>query len=191
MDFQITREISVDAAHRVTYHESKCKNIHGHRYKIHATCVGQLFEEGAQEGMVMDFAFLKSVMMDEIDEPCDHGLILWDKDEMVDLLVPALRREEPFHVPEICLDPVPGRKILDMIIQEYGYAELPSSVLWPSCGKMYIVPFVPTAENLAKHWFERLAPKVSASTDGRGHLQSVKVWETPNCSAQFPPLTVS
>jgi 6-pyruvoyltetrahydropterin/6-carboxytetrahydropterin synthase len=51
---------------------------------------------------------------------------------------------------------------------------------------MYVVPFVPTAENLAKHWFERLAPKVEERSQGKGHLKAIKVWETPNCMAKFP-----
>ena len=52
--------------------------------------------------------------------------------------------------------------------------------------KLYVVPFVPTAENLAKHWFERLAPRVDARTEGRASLLKVLVWETPNCSAEYP-----
>ena len=59
----ITREIGIDMAHRVTHHGSKCKNIHGHRYTIHAMVKGPLFESGEQQGMVLDFGFLKEEMM--------------------------------------------------------------------------------------------------------------------------------
>ena len=186
MDFEITREIGIDAGHRVTYHGSKCRNLHGHRYTIQATCLGELFEEGEQEGMVLDFGFLKEEMMNEIDAPCDHGMMLWDKDPLVDKFVPALTREQPFDIPELGSEPLTGRQILDQLMRESNYVELPSSVLSSICGKMYIVPFVPTAENLAKHWFERLAPHVEERTKGKGHLKEIKVWETPNCMAKFP-----
>ena len=30
----ITKEIEIDAAHRVPNHKSKCRTFHGHRYRI-------------------------------------------------------------------------------------------------------------------------------------------------------------
>ena len=54
----ISREISIDAGHRVTEHTSKCRNLHGHRYTIQAWCSGPLFSEGEQGGMVLDFGFI-------------------------------------------------------------------------------------------------------------------------------------
>jgi len=175
MEHLITREIGIDAGHRVTYHGSKCRNLHGHRYTIQATCKGALFEAGEQQGMVLDFGFLKDEMMNEIDEPCDHGTILWDKDPLLSTFIPNLK---------------PGSKglaILERLIASQGYVELPhNNVLVPICGKMYVVPFVPTAENLARHWYERLQPRVEERTGGAATLDNIKVWETPNCSAQFP-----
>jgi 6-pyruvoyltetrahydropterin/6-carboxytetrahydropterin synthase len=156
MKFQITREIGIDAGHRVTYHGSKCRNVHGHRYTVQATCEGPLYREGEQQGMVLDFGFLKEEMMSEIDEPCDHGMILWDQDPLVPLFLP-----QSFTVT--------------------------GSVNHGPMGKVYIVPFVPTAENLARHWFERLAPRVTARTKDQAWLKSITVWETPNCMAKYEP----
>lgn len=90
--FQITRTIEIDAAHRVPHHASKCFTVHGHRYVIEATCEGELFNEGEQRGMVMDFGFLKECMMKAIHNPCDHGIILWAGD--TDLL--RATRGEPW-----------------------------------------------------------------------------------------------
>lgn len=162
----ITREIGIDAGHRVTYHGSKCKNLHGHRYTIQATCVGPLFIEGEQQGMVLDFGFLKDEMMKEIDAPCDHGTILWINDPFTD--------EFLYGDEALCEE---MRKDVEAI----GYAGCVSKF-----GKLYIVPFVPTAENLARHWFERLAPRVKARTGDQAELLKVKVYETPNCSAEYP-----
>ena len=52
--------------------------------------------------------------------------------------------------------------------------------------KLYVLDSTPTAENLSRHWFDRLKPCVTARTDGQGLLIRLRVWETPNCSAEFP-----
>lgn len=162
----ITREIGIDMGHRVTFHGSKCRNLHGHRYTIQATCEGPLFQEGEQQGMVLDFGFLKEEMMNEIDAPCDHGMCLWREDTFVEKFLASFSQ----------------RQLDDMVrnVQRRGHYAGVSDF-----GKIYIVPFVPTAENLAKHWFDRLAPRVEERSGGRASLLSVKVDETPNCSATY------
>lgn len=185
MKHLITREIGIDAGHRVTYHGSKCRNLHGHRYTVSATCVGGLAASGEEEGMVLDFGFLKEEMMQEIDEPCDHGMILWEKDPILKVLAPSLYDSTPIKssLAEKKLSP---QEMLSFSLQEWGHFSLPRGKLVSSSGKVYIVPFVPTAENLAKHWFERLSPRVIARTGGRARLLKIKVYETPNCSAEYP-----
>lgn len=160
----ITREIGIDMGHRVTLHGSKCRNLHGHRYTIQTTCSGHLGIEGEEMGMVLDFGFLKELMMEHIDEPCDHGMCLWDQDPFVKDFLP----DEPAV----------------QAVRSIG-----SKGYWSgegNFGKLYLVPFVPTAENLARHWYHRLIAPVLERSDGRALCHSVKVWETPNCSAQFP-----
>lgn len=163
----ITREIGIDMGHRVTYHGSKCRNLHGHRYKVIATCVGPLFESGEQEGMVLDFGFLKGEMMNEIDAPCDHGTCLWIEDPILHTLL-GLNPEQ---------NTLP---LIEQIVRRDGFClvNLPT-------GKTYVVPFVPTAENLAKHWYDRLLPRILERTDGKARLARIDVWETPNCSASY------
>jgi 6-pyruvoyltetrahydropterin/6-carboxytetrahydropterin synthase len=143
----ITRRIGIDMGHRVPDHGSKCRNLHGHRYEIEATCEGPLADIGEQRGMVLDFGFLKSAMMDVIDAQFDHALCLSRYDPMLDSIV--------------------------------------DNVLKPFRQKHVIVPFTPTAENLARHWFMLLTPKVHSRSDGRARLTEVKVWETPNGTATY------
>jgi len=160
--FEIIREIGIDAGHRVTHHGSKCKNLHGHRYTVQACVRGKLFETGEQEGMVLDFGFLKELMMEYIDAPCDHGMTLWIQDPLASLFYDNLTN---------------AQKVID----EQGY--------WlgeGSGGKLYLVPFVPTAENMAKHWFERLLVPIAKRCEGMGELAYIKVWETPNGIATYP-----
>lgn len=163
---EITREIGIDAGHRVTHHGSKCKNLHGHRYTIQATCRGPLFPNGEQQGMVLDFGFLKEEMVNEIDTYCDHGTILWVDDPF--LLDFAKRDAERIQE-------------WSKAVKEEGFCLDMASAF----GKLYIVPFVPTAENLARHWFLRLQPRVLVRTDKQAELVKVKVYETPNCSAEY------
>tara|TARA_B100001250_G_C19546320_1_gene676977 strand:+ start:98 stop:538 length:441 start_codon:yes stop_codon:yes gene_type:complete len=51
--------------------------------------------------------------------------------------------------------------------------------------KPVIVPFTPTAENVAKYIYDVLAPKVVDTYGNNLHLNSVKVWETPTSCAVY------
>ena len=72
MTFRITRFIEIDAGHRIMTHGSKCRHLHGHRYRIEAECAAKAVQpDGVQTGMVLDFGFLKEEMVEIIDRPCD------------------------------------------------------------------------------------------------------------------------
>ena len=59
----ITSESSFDAAHFLTNYEGKCKNIHGHRWRVVVTIKGEL-----TNGMLVDFGDFKK----EIKDLCDY-----------------------------------------------------------------------------------------------------------------------
>ncbi len=162
--FEISREIGIDMGHRVTYHGSKCRNLHGHRYKIHAICDGPLISGGEQDGMVLDFGFLKDEMMQQIDEVHDHGTTLWVQDPLLGTFI----GDENVAV---CADHVLTN----------GY-DMPLSSI---TGKLCVVPFVPTAENLAKFWFDHMVPRVAERSGNMASLKRIDVWETPNCMASY------
>lgn len=167
----ITREIGIDAAHRIPDHQSKCRNLHGHRYRIEATCSGPLAEVGDQTGMVLDFSFLKQEMMDVIDACCDHGMMIWIDDPLL-----------PEFLPLDYLDDRTRQKELTRILADEGQVALQGRF-----GKLVILPVVPTAENLARHWYERLFDRVRERSFGRARLHRMDVWETPNCRASYQP----
>lgn len=152
--FTTTREIGIDAAHRVPDHKSKCFQLHGHRYTVQATCVGELHSEGEQKGMTIDFSFLKEIMIKHIHDPCDHGTIIYIHDAVL--------------CNTLGIDP-----------------DMPTDAL-PSHLKIYWLNCVPTAENLAKHWFNSMSQDVVRASKGLADLQKVTVHETPNCSATYP-----
>ena len=51
--------------------------------------------------------------------------------------------------------------------------------------KPVIVPFTPTAENVAEYIFEQLKDKFSDVYKTGLHLQSIKLWETPSSYALY------
>ena len=81
LDIQITnrklpyvlREFQFDAGHRIQNHESKCRNLHGHRYKI-ILCLRDSKVDSNYR--IMDFGTMKTVWGAWFDRHLDHGMIL-------------------------------------------------------------------------------------------------------------------
>ncbi len=172
----ITRHLEIDAGHRVMTHGSKCRHLHGHRYTIEATCTttigDHLHQDGEQTDMVLDFGFLQEEMLHAIHAPCDHSFIVALADtELLSMLAPTDRLAASLW-----------RQTLIAAIQAGGFCATSTGRLGT---RLYIVPFQPTAERLARHWFERLAPAVSRRSAGLSTLFSVAVWETPKSQASY------
>lgn len=83
--FRITKQVELDAGHRVPSHKGKCRNVHGHRYKVVAELeLDDIRKPGqSDDGMVADFGDIKKVMTEYIHDPYDHKLILWQDDPLV------------------------------------------------------------------------------------------------------------
>ena len=142
---QITKVIEFDAGHRVPNHKSKCRNIHGHRYKCEVMLEGDVIrEEGiSDEGMVMDFSDVKRIANDFLDGEFDHGFIAYEGDtEIIEHL----------------------KKIKS---------------------KLYVVSFIPTAENLAQHIFEILDIRFTDVYGTGLKLKRIRLWETPTSYADY------
>ena len=161
--FSITRRIEIDAAHRVPHHGSKCFKVHGHMYVIEATCSGEVIEEGEQTGMVMDFGFLKQCMIQVIHAPCDHAIILWKNDPMLESMP-----KPPIGVLQVS-NPEPWWKI--EFTEEVPTAENLAK-MWH--GELCHAIF---------GWFDQFEDVLESKYP---KLVQVKVWETPNCSAVYP-----
>lgn len=72
----VSKSIEFDAGHRVPQHESKCRNPHGHRYRVEVTCEGPI----APDGMVIDFGLLKQALVELVHDPYDHAMLVWEHD---------------------------------------------------------------------------------------------------------------
>jgi 6-pyruvoyltetrahydropterin/6-carboxytetrahydropterin synthase len=82
---KVTKEFIFDAAHRIPDHQGKCKNVHGHTYRVQVTVAIPLCEFKREEGMVMDFGDLSQVVSPAI-MAMDHALILRRDDPFCELL---------------------------------------------------------------------------------------------------------
>lgn len=137
--YKVHRYHDISCGHRVHGHEGKCRNLHGHNYRIHFTCVA---EDGALDGVgrVIDFSQVKAKLCMWIEENWDHRFLIWEKDPM------------KAHLLE--LDPT-----------------------------VVVVPFNPTAENIAQYLVEVVGPAQLAGTGIK--LSEVMVEETRKCFASY------
>ncbi|MDO8298189.1 6-carboxytetrahydropterin synthase QueD [Lacisediminimonas sp.] len=81
----ITRKLEFDAGHRIPDHKSQCRNLHGHRYTLEVTLVGEVIEqEGhSDNGMIMDFSDVKTIAREHLVDVWDHAFITYSKDTVV------------------------------------------------------------------------------------------------------------
>ena len=134
MRYAAQRYHDISCGHRVTGHESKCRHLHGHNYRVHFTCEAEL--DGI--GRVIDFSVIKSKLCMWLEDNWDHRFILWDQDPMADKL-----------------------------------CSLDDSVV--------LVPFNPTAENMAGHLVHHVGPQQLKGTSVV--LVRCTVEETRKCAA--------
>lgn len=80
----VTKQYRAEIAHRLPKHHGKCRFVHGHSYLFEVTAY-RLGAQNKESGMVVDFSILKE-MMEQVISPWDHTLILYEKDDLVQLL---------------------------------------------------------------------------------------------------------
>lgn len=79
----VERFIDIDAGHRVARHESKCRNLHGHRYRLTVQIAGPIRDDDSPEhGMVIDFARVKEALT-VIHDEWDHRFLLGSDDPLL------------------------------------------------------------------------------------------------------------
>lgn len=97
--YTLHTEASFDSAHFLKDYQGKCRNIHGHRWKVRIEISGEsLQKEGSCRGMILDFSEIKTELR-EITEYFDHALII-EKNSLKKSLLNALQ-EEQFRIIEV------------------------------------------------------------------------------------------
>lgn len=67
----ISKLFSFEAAHKLENYNGKCRNLHGHSYKMEISVHGKVNENG----MVIDFHELKKAVKDNILDILDHSYL--------------------------------------------------------------------------------------------------------------------
>ncbi|MCL5030236.1 MAG: 6-carboxytetrahydropterin synthase [Bacteroidetes bacterium] len=75
---KIAKEFNWEMGHRLPEHFGKCKNIHGHSYKMLVEIEGEVLESG----MVMDYYHLKDAI-EPLVEKMDHAFLVHKEDKIV------------------------------------------------------------------------------------------------------------
>ena len=68
---QITKAFTFEAAHQLPWHEGKCRNLHGHSYRLDVTVAGPITEKG----VVMDFSDMGAVVRQTLIDRYDHSYL--------------------------------------------------------------------------------------------------------------------
>lgn len=74
---RITKQFSFETGHALYGYDGKCKNVHGHSYKLSVTVIGTPITDKAnvKYGMVIDFGDLKKIVKSEIVDIFDHATV--------------------------------------------------------------------------------------------------------------------
>ncbi|GAA4057305.1 6-carboxytetrahydropterin synthase [Flavobacterium koreense] len=74
---RITKQFSFETGHALYGYDGKCKNVHGHSYKLSVTVIGTPISDSnnVKFGMVIDFSDLKKIVREEIVDVFDHATV--------------------------------------------------------------------------------------------------------------------
>jgi queuosine biosynthesis protein QueD len=159
--YSVSKTFTFEAAHRLLKHGGKCARLHGHSYKATVTIPSTKLDDN---GMVIDFADLHTVIGRWIADNLDHNIILNPND-------PMLRVQKLF-----------GDHMSDEDCEKWITTEM-------FRGKPpFIMPrdkAEPTAENIAALIWVEASRRLRELFPPQFLALTVEVQETENCRASF------
>lgn len=178
MKIQAHRYHDISAGHRVVGHESKCRHLHGHNYRVHFYC--EALEEPCVDdkdhlysvehkcvkcgkqcdkpsldslGRVIDFSVIKEKLCVWLEDNWDHKFLHWE----ADLVMLGLAN------------------LADNSKKDWGDTDYSNFI-----ESLVETQFNPTAENMAHYLLTQIAPK---QLDGTGVVcTKVVIEETRKCA---------
>lgn len=75
---RLTKSFTFETAHALYGYDGKCKNVHGHSYKLYVTVIGSPITDTnhVKYGMVIDFTDLKKIVNEQVVDLFDHAILL-------------------------------------------------------------------------------------------------------------------
>lgn len=99
---RIAKTFTFEAAHRLQRHDGKCKNLHGHSYRVEVQIEGPIQasaeDTNPQYGMVIDFGRLKEWWR-PLELRLDHRTIIESTDPLLRGLIALGVEVTEFYVP--------------------------------------------------------------------------------------------
>lgn len=76
-NIRITKQFTFETGHALYGYDGKCRNVHGHSYKLSVTVIGSPSTDTSDVklGMVIDFGDLKKIVEEEVVDPFDHATV--------------------------------------------------------------------------------------------------------------------
>tara|TARA_B110000211_G_scaffold52150_1_gene57467 strand:- start:528 stop:980 length:453 start_codon:yes stop_codon:yes gene_type:complete len=141
---RITKKFNFETGHALYGYDGKCKNVHGHSYKLSVTVSGKPITDNtnAKFGMVIDFTDLKKIVNEEIVDIFDHATVFNKNTPHVELAKELMDRDH--HV--LLVDYQPTSEMMVIDFAQKIKSRLPNNI------KLHAIKLQETGSSFAE-WF--------------------------------------
>lgn len=110
---RITKQFTFETGHALYGYDGKCKNVHGHSYKLSVTVIGEPIQDKShvKYGMVIDFTDLKRIVKEEVVDVFDHATVFNQNTPHVELA--AELKSRGHHVILVDYQPTSENMVVD------------------------------------------------------------------------------
>lgn len=124
---RITKQFNFETGHALYGYDGKCKNVHGHSYKLSVTVIGTPITDtgNVKYGMVIDFSDLKKIVKEEIVDVFDHATVFNKNTPHIELAAELKNRGH--HVILVNYQPTSENMVIDFA--EKIKNRLPANIL--------------------------------------------------------------
>ncbi|MDO4728514.1 MAG: 6-carboxytetrahydropterin synthase [Bacteroidota bacterium] len=112
---RITKQFSFETGHALYGYDGKCKNVHGHSYKLFVTVIGSPITDSSnvKYGMVIDFTDLKKIVQEEIVDVFDHATVFNKNTPHIELAQEL--KDRGHHVILVEYQPTSENMVIDFV----------------------------------------------------------------------------
>jgi len=123
---RITKQFNFETGHALYGYDGKCKNVHGHSYKLSVTVIGTPITDASNVkfGMVIDFTDLKKIVKEEIVDIFDHATVFNKNTPHIELAKELQSRDH--HVILVDYQPTSENMVIDFAAKIKG--RLPQNI---------------------------------------------------------------
>ena len=143
-NIRITKQFSFETGHALYGYDGKCKNVHGHSYRLNVTVIGTPISDNnnVKFGMVIDFSDLKKIEKEEIVDVFDHATVFNKNTPHVELAKELSERDHNV----LLVDYQPTSEMMVIDFAEKIKKRLPNNI------KLHSLKLQETATSYAQ-WF--------------------------------------